>query len=163
MATKEQRRRRQRKVGAAKSYGRSIESIEHRVKEIKRAHQEATKEMRDRINREARANDTLQSILIAREDNRERMFESYEGVVQVVHEDRVTVIYEVGDELVEQTYTKEQFTDGQLPAVGDRLAVYVHVAELPREEEPTADVATKDAGHEQPRRRKNVAPLPRTF
>jgi len=107
----------------------------------------------------------LRAALIARNDGRLRMHESYEGVVKDAWEDGVLVVYEVGDELVEQTYLRSQFLDGELPKLGDRLAVYVHVAKLPPAEEkpPPDDALARESADERPRRRKNVVPLPRTF
>jgi len=110
------------------------------------------------------ANEALQAAMIARNDARLRMFEAYEGEVVHVHDDRVVAVFEVGDDLVEQTYLRDQFLDKQLPRKGDRLAVYVHVAQLPPEPLPrSGEDANADESNEQPRRRKHVIPLPRTF
>ena len=77
----------------------------------------------DCLNDRAKANDCLQSTLISRMDGRLRMAESYEGVVEDVHGDKVLVVYDVNGKIIEQTYEKSQFLDGRLPDVGTRLAV----------------------------------------
>ncbi len=43
----------------------------------------------------------------------------------------VVVLYEIDDDLVEQQYERDQFMDSWLPEEGDRLAVHVHVFQLP--------------------------------
>jgi len=98
-------------------------------------------------------------------DTRVRMFETYTGEVVRVHGDRVVVAYEVGDELVEQTYVRDQFLDGDLPKKGARLVVYVHVREVPPGEEAASSEEADESGEhdEPPKRRKNAVPLPRTF
>ena len=89
-----------------------------------------------------------------------RMFESYEGVVKHADDEHVVVVYEVEEDLVEQTYVAKQFVDGKLPKVGDCLAVFVQVIQLPDDEEQTKGEITSN---EQRRRPKNFVPLPRTF
>ena len=84
----------------------------------------------DCLNDRAKANDCLQSTLISRMDGRLRMAESYEGVVEDVHGDKVLVVYDVNGKIIEQTYEKSQFLDGRLPDVATRLAVFVNVAEV---------------------------------
>ncbi len=59
------------------------------------------------------------------------LLESYEGDVVESHGGTVVVIYEVGDDEVEQIYEQEQFVDGRLPSEGARLRVRVEVTELP--------------------------------
>ena len=84
----------------------------------------------DCLNDRAKANDCLQSTLISRMDGRLRMAESYEGVVEDVHGDKVLVVFDVNGKIIEQTYEKSQFLDGRLPDVATRLAVFVNVAEV---------------------------------
>ena len=92
----------------------------------------------DRLNERARANDALQAALIAREGGRLRMFETYQGAVKHVHGDSVVVVFEVDDDLVERTYQRGQFIDGRVPAEDENVAVYVHLATLPREDDKAA-------------------------
>ena len=51
-----------------------------------------------------------------------------------------------GDELVEQTYERSQFVNHRLPNKGDRLAVYVHVAQLPPQ--PGKESLATEVSHE---------------
>ena len=108
-----------------------------------------------------RAQDVVQAALTARTDGRLRMTESYEGVVRHVGRDDVVVLFEVDDDLVEHTYTRNQFVDSRLPEKGDRLAVYVHVAQLPPEESAEGADETTEGIDERPRRRRNIGPPPR--
>ena len=84
----------------------------------------------DALIERAKANDRLQSILISRADNRLRMTESYEGIVDDLRGDKVVVMYDVNGDIVEQIYERDQFIDGRLPDIGTRLAVFVNVAEV---------------------------------
>lgn len=84
----------------------------------------------DCVNQRGKANDCLLSGFISRPDSRLRMFQSYEGVTEDAHGDRVVVVYDVDGKIVEQTYEKTQFNDSRMPEVGTRLAVYVIVAEV---------------------------------
>lgn len=67
------------------------------------------------------------SLLLERQNLRLRMIEWYEGVVEHVHGDSATIVFEIDDDIVEHTYRRSQFIDGQLPEEGDRITVYVHV------------------------------------
>lgn len=107
----------------------------------------------------SRANQ-MRTIAEASVGARHCMFESYEGVVKHVDDDQVIVVYEVEEDLVEQTYVAKQFVDGKLPKPGDRLAVFVHVAQLPDEQDETMGEKASD---EQRRRPEKFVPLPRTF
>ncbi len=72
------------------------------------------------------------------EPHRVLMNESYEGQVVSVDGDEVVVVYEISDDLVEQTYQRDQFIGGLLPEVGQRLATVVTVAVLePKSPEDT--------------------------
>jgi hypothetical protein len=77
--------------------------------------------------------------------------ETYEGYVVEVSEEGVLVRYDVGDDVVEQFYRKEQFLPGKIPAAGNRIAVRVEVTALPAlKESPSGDEA-----NEEPRTRTN--------
>ena len=89
------------------------------------------------------------------------MTESYQGVVRHVGRDDVVVLFEVNDDLVEHTYTRDQFVDSRLPEKGDRLAVYVNVAQFPPEESTEGTDKAMEGIDEQPRRRRNIGPGPR--
>ena len=60
-----------------------------------------------------------------------RMIECYEGIVRHVDGDEVVVVYEVEGDLVEQTYRRGQFIDGNMPNVNDQVAVHVRVIAIP--------------------------------
>lgn len=92
-------------------------------------------------------------------DAKLRMFESYEGVVKHADDDQVVVVYEVEEDLVEQTYIAKQFIDGKLPEVGDRLAVFVYVAQLPVES-TSSDSIRNNVNEDDD---DDVVPLPREF
>lgn len=110
-----------------------------------------------------RAQVVSQAALTARTDGRLRMTESYEGIVRHVGRDDVIVLFEVDDDLVEHTYTRDQFVDSRMPEEGDRLAVYVHVAQLPPEESAEGTDKAMEGIDEQPRRRRNIGKGPRVF
>lgn len=78
-----------------------------------------------------------------------------------VHDDEVVVVYEIDDDLVEQTYVKSQFQDGRLPKKGQKLRIYIHLIELP--EEPQIETEDLDTADEQQRRRRNTVKPPREF
>lgn len=120
--------------------------------------------MLDRLKQRDETNDVLTSALVAKDNGRLRLAESYEGEVIHVSDDSVVVVFDVRGDLIEQTYVREQFLDGQLPEKGDRLAAYIHIAKLPPElevlgghDEDSDDV--DDAG----RRWKNAVSLPLTL
>ena len=69
------------------------------------------------------------------------MIEQYEGVVEHVQGDSVTVVFEIEGDVVEHEYERSQFIDGRLPEEGDRLSVYVHVVHGP---DQTQDDAALD-------------------
>jgi carbon storage regulator len=60
-----------------------------------------------------------------------RMVECYEGVVRHRDANEVVVAYEVENDVIEQTYQRNQFIDGYLPELSDRLSVLVRVASIP--------------------------------
>jgi len=126
-----------------------------------KAQQATLDEMVRTLGEMAKANDSLQRALAARDDERLRMFERHEGVVMHVDGDSVVVTYSIKDEYVDQTYRKEQFIGGRLPKKGDRLAIYVHVAEVPKpqDREPTS----APSPDEQRRHRKAAIRPPREF
>ena len=100
--------------------------------------------------------DMLRTALTARKNGQLRMTESYEGIVRHVGRDDVVVLFEVDDDLVEHTYTRDQFVDSRMPEEGDRLAVYVHVAQLPPEESAEGADETTEGIDELRRRRRNI-------
>ncbi len=100
--------------------------------------------------------DVVQAALTARTDGRLRMTESYRGIVRHVGKDDVVVLFEVDDDLVEHTYTRGQFVDSRMPEEGDRLAVFVHVVQLPTEESAETADETTEGTNEVRRRRRNV-------
>jgi CheY-like chemotaxis protein len=89
---------------------------------------------------------SLRAIARACREGRLCMTERYEGVVEHVFEDTVVVVYGVGDDLVEQTYERSQFIQHRLPSKGDRLAVHVHVAQLPPP--PGSESPATEVSHE---------------
>lgn len=106
-------------------------------------------DLRDR----GRANQTLQGALIAHHTGRVCMHESYNGVVEGVHADKIVVVYETDDDLLEQVYDRSQFIDGKLPSVGDAVQVFVHLAlRSPGERDATVEEEATEA----PRKRRNV-------
>ena len=62
------------------------------------------------------------------------MQETYDGVVVEARGDTAIVIYDVGEDRVDQTYDQSQFVGERLPAEGTRLRVKVEVFELPADE-----------------------------
>jgi hypothetical protein len=83
-----------------------------------------------RLDERAKANDRMQSALIARIEGRLRMCESYQGEVVDVDGDRVVVVYDVKGDVIEQVYERSQFLEGRLPEVGTVLTAYVMAAEV---------------------------------
>lgn len=59
-----------------------------------------------------------------------RMVEYYEGVVRHRESNEVVVAYEVEDDIIEQTYRRDQFIDGNIPDLNDHLSVLVRVADV---------------------------------
>ncbi len=130
-----------------------------RVSELTRRVSELARRLHERVDDQ----DLLRAALTARNDGKLRMTESYEGIVRHVGRDEVVVLFEVDDDLVEHTYMRDQFVDSRLPEKGDRLAVYVHVAQLPHDESAEGAGEATEGIDEQPRRRRNIGPAPREF
>jgi len=130
-------------------------------REIQRYDQESAKNSRliDHVIERMKANDILQAALIAREGGRMSMFESYEGVVKHVETESIVVLFEIDDELVEHTYKKDQFIGGRLPSIGERLAVYVHVATLPQEKEDKSTLGEPENGKKRKPRKFKSGPI----
>ena len=63
------------------------------------------------------------------------MQETYDGVVVDACGDTAIVIYDVGEDRVEQTYHQSQFIGKRLPAQGTRLRIQVDMFELPTEKD----------------------------
>ena len=128
------------------------------------AHHDAVEDkMLEQLAQRDSANDKLQAVLVDRVQGRLRMTQSYQGEVVQVSEDRVVVVFQVEGDLVEQTYDRKQFLDGELPKNGDCLAAYVHVAILPVKDKRTVDGGEASHDAARTRRPRNVVPLPRTF
>lgn len=97
------------------------------------------------------ANNETLKLLTSREEGRLRMFELYEGVVEHLYGDEAVVVFEIDDDIVEHTYKRSQFVDQQLPSEGDRLIVYVHVADAPTDRsDMTEEDLMMDSEDEQP-------------
>ena len=111
---------------------------------------------------ESQANRELLKALTSRTGGQLRLAESYEGVVKHVGKDEVVVVYEQGDDLVEHTYTRDQFLNSELPERGARLKAYVHVVQLPIKPEDDSDTTSEDS-IEQRRRRRNIRSGSREF
>ncbi|MCK9558194.1 MAG: hypothetical protein M0R50_09170 [Candidatus Cloacimonetes bacterium] len=81
------------------------------------------------------------------------LVESCEGEVIDISSNYITLALEVDDELVEQSYSIDQFIKNRLPKKGDRIGVIVQFIKLPPKE-------CKEHNHP---KRKNVVELPREF
>jgi len=94
-----------------------------------------------------------------------RMSERHEGVVMHADDEEVVVMYQIENEYVEHIYRKEQFIDGRLPQVGDRLAVHVDVTELPKDSSKSGaqQEALSGRGHAEREHRKRAIGPPREF
>lgn len=125
------------------------------------AHHDATeKSLLDALTQRDGANSTIQAALIGKAEGRLCMTEHYHGEVVDVSDNRITAVFHIGGELIEQTYESKQFLDGQLPSKGDELEACVYIAKsLPRQHEAGSSHGTGES--RTPRR--NVIPLPRTF
>ena len=108
----------------------------------------------DLINERAR-NDVALAALDAKAQGRLLTYEALQGEAIEISEAEVVVRFDTGDDIFEQTYDLRQFTLGKTPAVGDQLAVYVHVALVAP---PPLAPGTESKGefHESPRPRRNV-------
>ena len=101
-----------------------------------------------------RANDALVTKMACEEDGLIRMHESYDGQVQHVGENTALVLFDVDGQLVEQTYEKEQFKDGKLPAPGTCVRVLVFVVEY-EPKSPSIDEPER-ATSDKPSQRKSL-------
>jgi hypothetical protein len=81
------------------------------------------------------------------------LVESCEGEVIDVSNSHVTLVLEIDGELLEQSYSIEQFMEGRLPEKGDRIGITVQFTKLPPKEH-------KEYDHP---KRKNVVELPMEF
>jgi len=109
----------------------------------------------DFINERARANDVALAALDAKAQGRLLTYEALQGEAIEISEAEVVVRFDTGDDIVEQTYDLRQFTLGKTPAVGDQLAVYVHVA-LVASAPLVPATESKGRVYESPRPRRNV-------
>lgn len=85
----------------------------------------------DKLIQAERDKQALRRALSGSDSGRVRMIECYEGIVRHREGDEAVVSYEVGDDLVEQTYRRDQFLDGNMPELNDQLAVHVRVLDIP--------------------------------
>lgn len=77
--------------------------------------------------RRTHALDTTASLLLQQTSCQVKMVEVLEGLVEHVHGDSVTVVFDVDDDVWEHIYRRDQFVDGRLPSQGENLTVCVHV------------------------------------
>ncbi len=142
----------QERRGAAKAVRMHDQLLAH--------HDAAEKSLLDTLAQRDGAISTIQAALIGKAEGRLCMTEHYHGEVVDVSDNRITAVFHIGDELIEQTYESKQFLDGQLPNKGDELEACVYIAKsLPRQHEAGSSHGTGES--RTPRR--NVIPLPRTF
>jgi CheY-like chemotaxis protein len=81
-----------------------------------------------------RRNASLQPLvdsLLALDEHRWLIVEKHEGVIEHVHADYVTVRYAIGDDLIEQTYTRDQFINHTIPPIGSHVQAFVQIALAP--------------------------------
>jgi hypothetical protein len=72
----------------------------------------------------------LRDALADSDETKTRMVEYYEGVVRHRDVNEVVVAYEVENDIIEQTYQRDQFIDGNMPALRDHLSVLVRLANV---------------------------------
>ena len=136
---------------AAATANRINDQLQQRLDEL----QKRLDRQIDLINERARANDVALAALDAKAQGRLLTYEALQGEAIEISEAEVVVRFDTGDDIFEQTYDLRQFTLGKTPAVGDQLAVYVHVALVAP---PPLAPGTESKGefHESPRPRRNV-------
>ena len=63
--------------------------------------------------------------------------------VQKIKDDEVVVVFDIDDDIVEHVYHRNQFIDGMLPDVGQRLRVSVRVTDCRtrKDAQPATDIA----------------------
>jgi len=136
---------------AAATANRINDQLQQRLDEL----QQRLDRQFDLINERARANDAALAALDAKAQGRLLTFEALQGEVIEISEAEVVVRFDTGDDIVEQTYDLRQFTLGKTPAIGDQLAVYVHVA-LVASAPLVPATESKGRVYESPRPRRNV-------
>jgi len=77
-------------------------------------------------------------------DSQPCMRECYDGDVVESFDGTAVVVYEVGDDLVEQIYEQSQFVGRRLPPKGARLRVHVEVSELRTTEAELPELITPE-------------------
>ena len=66
---------------------------------------------------------------------------TYTGVVRDTFRWHVVVVFEAEENIVEHTYTKDQFIDGELPSEGTRLECHLTLTEP---DDPVVDPSLDD-------------------
>ena len=74
----------------------------------------------------------------------------YSGEVVNVSGDHIDAVFEIGNDLIEQSFDRIDFI--QVPEKGDLLMASIHIVKIVKEPEP-----------KEQKPRKNVIPLPRVF
>lgn len=151
-----------------------VQLLESRVAEERRRAEEAIRE-KDRIRSQldklleahgstVEGNKELQRVLIAKDADSLKMIESFDGLVEHVHEDQVVVVYETEGDPIEHVYERDQFLDGHLPKVGERVIVSVFLASRsPQSRKADGPSRSESSEERAPRRRKNVIRGPHSF
>ena len=104
------------------------------------------------INERARANDVALAALAAKDQGRLLTYERLQGMVVEISDAEVVIRFDTGDDVIEQTYDLDQFKLGTVPAVGDQIEVYVHMA-LVAPSSPAPAAENQAQTHERPPRR----------
>jgi len=86
-----------------------------------------------------------------------------EGVVRSIDNDRIHVLFDLGDDITEQVYKRRQFLDGKSPNERDRLTVFVHMTRRPLELPEKHEDSSEHTENEQSPRRKAAIRGPHKF
>jgi hypothetical protein len=89
--------------------------------------------------------DLLESL--DQEGARLAMLETHGGVVTERGEDEAVVRYEIGDDVRDHTYQRDQFADERLPDEGDRVRIFVQVTTCPKKPTESADEPGAEERH----------------
>jgi len=111
------------------------------------------------LNERANANDALQQVLIAKTDQRLRMYERHAAIVVDSDEYSATLRFQIADEYYEHTYRADQFVNARPPAVGAELQLHVFLSQLL----PTAQCVTETEAENEPARNRKYVKPPREF
>jgi hypothetical protein len=110
-------------------------------------HQEQQDQLIKHLVERGRANDQLLNFVYSSKSGHILMAETYEGFVTDVNFNDVIVVYETETDAIRHQYHKAQFTDGKLPAVGQRIITHICVSAGDSDAEKDAlrdDVEGKD-------------------